>query len=150
MDLDQLKKINQLSSELKRHNMADSSTDAYSQAQGIITVTQKAAPQSSMQEAVVKEAPANALAERQFTIELERVQKAYTEELDVLRNAVNKIITEVNTLREDLSKVQAQPKQKEKQAELPKAEKKESHPRQGNFTPQDVDMQKMFYFGNKK
>jgi len=41
MDLEQLRRINTLSSELKRHGMADSSTDAYEQAEQIIQIVQK-------------------------------------------------------------------------------------------------------------
>lgn len=150
MGVDQLRKINQLSSELKRHGMADSSTDAYAQAQQIVTITPK---KSVSQETVLVEAApaANSLSARQFQVELDRVHKAVNEELDVLRNAFNQIIVEVNALREDLIKAQAAqpPKQKEKQVEL-KTETKVPHPRQGNYQPGDVDIQKMFYFGTKK
>jgi hypothetical protein len=150
MDLDQLRKINTLSNELKRHGMANSSTDAYSQAEQIITITPKKT--ASEQETVVLEVPAqDALAERQAQMEIDRLKKAFNDELEVFRNTINQIISEVNSLREDLARVQSvqPPKQKEKQAEL-KTEVKETHPRQGNFQPGDVDIQKMFYFGTKK
>jgi hypothetical protein len=80
------------------------------------------------------------------------MQKGFSEELDVLRTAMNQLIIEVNSLREELSKAQVapqQPKQKEKQAEL-KTETKVAHPRQGDWKPGDVDIQKMFYYGTKK
>ncbi len=150
MDLEQLRKINTLSHELKRHNMASSSTDAYTQAQQIVQVIPKPAT-ASCETIVVEAAPAAPIAERQFQLELERVHKAVAEEVEVLRTAINQIIAEVNALREDLGKVQSAqpPKPKEKQVEL-KTETKEAHPRQGNFQPGDVDIQKMFYFGTKK
>ena len=151
MDLDQVRKINDLSNELKKHGMVDSSTDAYQQAEQMIQVIPKQeATQDNGSQVVVQEAPKDSLAERQFRIELERMQKAMREEIDIMRNAMNQIITEVNALRDDLSNLQnAQPpKSKEKQKEL-KTETKEPHPRQGNFSSKDVDIQKMFYFGNK-
>ncbi len=150
MDLEQLRKINTLSHELKRHHMADSSTEAYTQAQQIVQIIPKPAPQSQ-ETVLVQEAPVEPIAARQFQIELDRVQKAVTEELDLVRNAVNQIITEVNALRDEVTKLQSAqpPKPKEKQAEL-KTEAKEAHPRQGNFQPGDVDIQKVFYFGTKK
>ena len=101
MDVEQLRKINQLSSELKRHGMAGDSTDAYAQAQQIITITPKKSI-SNQETVVVEAAPAaDSLSSRQFQVELERVHKAVTEELDMLRNAFNQIIVEVNALRED-------------------------------------------------
>jgi len=151
MDIEQLRKINQLSSELKRHGMVNSSTDAYEQAQQIVTITPKKAV-SNQETVLVEAAPsADPLVSRQFQVELDRIQKTVNEELDVLRSAMNQIIAEVNALRDDLSKAQAAqpPKQKEKQVEL-KTEVKVPHPRQGNFQPGDVDIQKMFYFGTKK
>jgi hypothetical protein len=130
--------------------MADSSTDAYAQAEQIITITPKRA--TGEQETIVMEAPAQgALAARQSQIEIELLRKGVNDEMEIFRNAINQIIAEVNSLREDLTKIQneAQPKPREKQAEL-KTENKEAHPRQGNFQPGDVDIQKMFYFGVKK
>jgi hypothetical protein len=151
MDVEKLRRINMLSHELKKHGMADSSTDAYNQAQQMVQVIPKT--NSTPQESVVIEAApaAEPLAARQFQIEVDKIQKAFSEELDVIRNAMNQVIMEVNSLREDLSKAQAAqpPKQKEKQVEL-KTEVKVSHPRQGDWKPGDVDIQKMFYYGNKK
>jgi hypothetical protein len=151
MDLEQLKKINTLSHELKRYGMAESSTDAFQQAQQLVTVTAKPNASNAQETVVVEAASMAPIAERQFALELERVQKALEDELEALRNAINQIISEVNLLREDFSKLQSvqPPKPKEKQVEL-KTETKELHPRQGNFQPGDVDIQKMFYFGTKK
>jgi hypothetical protein len=149
MDVEKLRKINMLSHELKKHGMAESSTDAYTQAQQMVQVIpkQSVAPQESV---VIEAAPAaDPLASRQFQMEIEKMQKSFSDELDVMRTAINQIISEVNALREDLSKAQvaAPPKQKEKQVEL-KTEVKVSHPRQGDWKPGDVDIQKMFYYGN--
>jgi len=149
MDMEQLRKINTLSNELKRHHMAESSMDAYSQAQSIVQVIPKTALASNDGAVVMQEAVADPLVARQMDLEIQRIQKGFSEELEVMRNAMNQIILEVNSLREDLSKAQeAQPpKQKEKQVEL-KTEEKVPHARVGHFQPGDVDIQKMFYFGN--
>jgi methionine synthase I (cobalamin-dependent) len=152
MDVDKLRRINMLSSELKKHGMADSSQDAYTQAQEIIQVTPKQSSQATQESVIVETAPAqDPLAAKQFQIELDKMQRGFSEEMDVLRNAMNQLIIEVNSLRDELGKAQAAqpPKQKEKQVEL-KTETKVSHPRQGNWTPGDVDIQKMFYYGTKK
>ncbi|MEM4247448.1 MAG: hypothetical protein QXR48_02875 [Candidatus Woesearchaeota archaeon] len=151
MDVEKLRKINMLSSELKKHGMAESSQDAYTQAQEIIQVIPKDNARATQESVIVETAPAHdPLAAKQFQIELEKLQKVFSDELDILRNAMNQLITEVNALREDLNKIQsAQPKQKEKQVEL-KTEPKVAHPRQGDWKPGDVDIQKMFYYGTKK
>lgn len=151
MDMDQLRKINQLSSELKKHKMADSSMDAYSQAQHIVQVIPKGSISQPQETVMVEAAPADPLVARQFEIEMQRVQKGLSDELEVMRNAMNQIIAEVNALREDLSKAQAAqpPRPKEKQEAL-KTETKEPHPRQGDYKPGDIDIKSVFYFGNKK
>jgi len=80
------------------------------------------------------------------------MQKAHDSELEVLRTAVNQLISEVNMLRDDMTKLNAQAEQqkpKEKQVEL-KTENKEPHPRQGNYKPGDIDIKSVFYFGTKK
>jgi hypothetical protein len=132
--------------------MADSSTDAYAQAQQMVQVIPKQAVSAAQESVIVEAAPAaDPLVSRQFQMEIEKIQKGFSEELDVMRSAINQIISEVNALRDDLSKAQAAqpPKQKEKQVEL-KTAPKESHPRQGDWKPGDVDIQKMFYYGTKK
>jgi len=152
MDVEKLRRINILSQELKKHGMAESSEDAYTQAQRMIQVIPKDNAQATQECVIVETAPApTPLESRQFQLELEKLQKGFSEELDVLRNAMNQLIIEVNSLRDELNKVQTMqpPKQKEKQAEL-KTEAKASHPRQGGWKPGDVDIQKMFYYGTKK
>jgi hypothetical protein len=69
----------------------------------------------------------------------------------MLKSALNTLAHELESVKSELRKLgeSVPPKPKEKQVEL-KTEAKEVHPRQGNFTPSDVDIQKMFYFGTKK
>lgn len=159
MDLEQLKKINTLSHELRRHGFSSSSEDAYREAERTIQIIPKQHVQP-VQESAVIEVPssASALAERQFQLQVEQLTKQFSAELDAFREAVNDIIKEVNALHEDVSRLRAeasQPRKKEKQIHIAPEqktlpdEKKEAHPRQGAFTPGDVDIQKMFYFGKK-
>jgi hypothetical protein len=150
MDLEQLRKINTLSHELKRHGMAASSTDAYQQAEQIVQIIPKPAAPATEGSVVVQAQPVDPLSARQFQLELERLQKALNDELEVMRTAVNQIIAEVNALRDDVIKLQSAqpPKPKEKQVEL-KVEPKEPHPRQGDWKPGDIDIKSVFYFGNK-
>lgn len=148
MDVFKLQKINNLASELRKHNIADSSDAAFQQAEQVF--------EPSVQQVVIEEKPAvvqrvDVLAERKFEMLLEQNNKKYEQEISLLRSAVGTLANELECLKSELRKLseQAPPKPKERQEPL-KTEVKEEHPRQGKFTSTDVDIQKMFYFGTKK
>ena len=148
MDVFKLQKINNLASELRKHNIADSSDSAFQQAEQVF--------EPSVQQVVIEEKPAvvqrvDVLAERKFEMLLEQNNKKYEQEISLLRSAVGTLANELECLKSELRKLseQAPPKPKERQEPL-KTEVKEEHPRQGKFTSTDVDIQKMFYFGAKK
>ena len=89
------------------------------------------------------------LEEKRTELISQQQNKKYDEELGTLRSAVERLAAEVETLKSTVSKLsEATPVPKEKQAPL-KTETKEPHPRQGNFSPDDIDIQKVFYFGTK-
>lgn len=155
MDLEQLKRINTLSHELIKHGFTQSSEEAYNQAEKAIRLAPKTQVAVQEQSTEVPTA-ASALAERKFQVELERVTKQVNQELNVFRDSVNNIITELNSLKEEVGKLKTTqpPKKKEKQISFGPEQKtiqqpKEKHPKQGGFDSQDVDINKMFYFGNK-
>lgn len=169
MDVNKLQKINMLASELKKHSGA-STIEAAQQAQEVFQAqqmpnAQNAQPQTASQPQTMKaNQPAaqqsqepDMLAQKQFEFLLSRVTKKYDEQLELFRNGINTLATELESVKAKLSKLQSiQPK--EVQVPLKKPEpkketapaKKEAHPRQGNFSSTDVDIQKMFYFGSKR
>ncbi len=140
--------MNSLAAELKKHNFAQSSEDAFQQAEQVYV--EKEAPVVSDAPQVVVQKP-DVLAEKRFELILEQNNRKYEQELGLLRSAVNQLAQQLEMVRAELHKVheQAPPKPKEVQAPL-KTEVKEDHPRQGKFTSNDVDIQKMFYFGAKR
>lgn len=146
MDVDKIQRINALTSELRKHNFATSSEDAFQQAEQLY--------EDSPEQIVVEEKQPAAeqtthLEERKSELLIQMNNKKYEQEFALLRSALNTLAQELETVKTELRKFSEQnPRPKEKQAEL-KTETKEAHPRQGNFTPQDVDIQKMFYFGKK-
>ena len=146
MDVFKLQKINSLASDLKRHNFAASSEDAFQQAEQVFG-------QSSEEQVVVEqpvEQKTDNLSERRTELLLDMNNKKYEQEFALLRSALKNLAQELEVLKSELRKFSEQsPKPKEKQVEL-KTEVKEEHPRQGKFVPGDVDIQKMFYFGNKR
>lgn len=145
MDVDKIQRINALTSELRKHNFATSSEDAFQQAEQLY--------EDSEQVVVEEKQPVaeqtTHLEERKAELLIQMNNKKYEQEFSLLRSALNTLAQELETVKTELRKFSEQnPRPKEKQAEL-KTETKEAHPRQGNFTPQDVDIQKMFYFGKK-
>jgi len=147
MDVFQLQRVNSLAAELKKHNFAVSSEDAFQQAEQVYAEV-KEQPADAPQ--VLVEQKADPLAERRFELILEQNNKKYEQEIGLLRSALNTLAQQLDSLKSELHKLHEQsPKPKEQQVPL-KTEPKEDHPRQGKFTSNDVDIQKMFYFGAKR
>ncbi len=65
-------------------------------------------------------------------------------ELQAIKMQTDSMMQELNSLKSAGARPQAQP---ERQKTL--EDKPATHPRQGNFKSEDVDIQKMFYFGHK-
>ncbi|RJQ20747.1 hypothetical protein C4580_03540 [Candidatus Woesearchaeota archaeon] len=154
MDALKLQKINQLASELRKHNFAASSEDAYKQAEGVYDESEGAVVTIREEEPAVRTVhmqQTDDLTSRKIELLIEMHNKKYEEEFSVLRNAINQLIGELNSVKAQVAAraLDETPRHKEKQAEL-KPEVKEDHPRQGKFQPSDVDIQKMFYFGSKR
>ncbi len=149
MDVFKLQRMNSLAAELKKHNFAQSSEDAYQQAEQVYV--DKEPSVVSVEPQVVVQQKVDPLAERRVELILEQNNRKYEQELGLLRSAVNTLANELEMLKSELRKFheQAPPKPKEQQVPL-KTEPKEDHPRQGKFQPNDVDIQKMFYFGTKR
>ncbi len=152
MNITDVQKMNALASELRKNHFAGSSVDAYNQAQDIMSSREEHKDSvPSRDHSVVQDQAA--LFEKRFQLILEMNNKKYEQEFALLRSAINQLVGELNMVRGELQKAKEQvhevPKPKEVQQPL-KTEAKEAHPRQGNFTPNDVDIKKMFYFGTKK
>lgn len=143
MDLEEVKKINNLSRELQKHKFSSSSEDAYEQAEGVFQGQRQKKPET--QQAEVIQMQTNNLPERQFQIQMDDLTKQISQELDSFRTAVNQLIQEMNTIKADVDKIKDKIP-KEKQTTVPK---QEAHPRQGDYKSKDVDIKKMFYCGNK-
>ncbi len=144
MDVFKLQRMNSLAADLKKHNFATSSQDAFQQAEQVFTET----PVISDEPQLVVQQKEDHLASRRFELLLEQNNKKYEQEIGLLRSALNSLAMQLDGLRSELHKMHEAPK-KEQQVPL-KTAPKEDHPRQGKFTSSDVDIQKMFYCGTKK
>ncbi len=148
MDVFKLQKMNNLAAELKKHNFANSSEDAYQQAEQVYAEKEPSVVSDEPQ--IVVQQKTDTLAERRFEMILEQNNRKYEQELGLLRSALNTLANELESVKSHLRKLHEQsPQPKEQQVPL-KTEPKEDHPRQGKFTSNDVDIQKMFYFGTKR
>ncbi len=148
MDVFKLQKMNSLAGELKKHNFAGTNDEAYEQAEEVYMEAEKEQEVASTGQVIVQKV--DNLAEKRIELMLESTNTKYEQELHLLRSALGNMSQELETLKTEVKRLtETNPKQKEKQEAL-KTETKEAHPRQGNFTSEDVDIKKMFYFGAKK
>ena len=58
-------------------------------------------------------------------------------------------VSDMQQLKAQMAAAPRQQRSEPAQKVLPSDDKPASHPRQGNYTPEDVDIKKMFYFGHK-
>jgi len=142
MDVVKLQKLNSLASELRKHNFASSSDDAFKQAEQVYEQSEK----TIRVESPVVERKTDSLSEHRFELLLEQQRLKYEQELGLLRSALGVLSNEFEVLKSEVRKFSEVPKVKERQEPL-KTEPKVAHPRQGDFKPGDIDIQKMFYCG---
>ncbi len=142
MDIEELKKINNLTVQLKKHGIP--ADDAFKQAESLFKESKE-----DFSSAAVETNTSNQeyLLEKKFSLMLDMNNKKFQEAIDILSGSINALSQELAIIRNELAEARkAKPVQKEKQEELPK---QESHPKQGQFSSSDVSIEKMFYFGKK-
>lgn len=155
MDIEKLKKVNQLSKELKKHGMA--MEDAIKEAGE--TVHEEEVKEFLDKSKAEMQSKSNPSSTEQYIIMLERNNRKIMEEVQKVKDEVAKILNEFAEMKQRLAEqlvqeVKQEPakqikeKKLEKQAKL-KPKKKVKNPRQGEYNPDDVAIEKMFYFGNK-
>ncbi len=147
MDVEKLKKMNELSKELKKHGIADSTSQAFSQAGEIV--------RDETFKQVIEQNNASYKStefDNQYQIMLERQNRQIVQEVQALKETIAAMQAEIEMLKADRRAAplpqQERPKQ-EVQAKFPQKSESKEHPRQGGFTPEDVAVDKIFYFGKK-
>ncbi|MBW2986115.1 hypothetical protein KY333_01975 [Candidatus Woesearchaeota archaeon] len=147
MDVEKLKKMNELSKELKKHGMADSTSQAFTQAGEMVrdeTFKQVIEPNTSSQKTTEFD--------NQYQIMLERQNRQIVQEVQALKETIAAMQAEIEMLKADRKAApmpqQEKPKQ-EAQTKFPQKSESKEHPKQGGFTPEDVAVDKVFYFGKK-
>jgi len=147
MNIEKAQKVNALAHELRKHNFASSSEDAIEQAEQIFN--DKPIKTEEKEAVSMQSDQPDLMAEKKFEMILEMNNKQHEQELALIRSALNQLSSELQSVRSELKRLsEANPVPKERQEPL-KTEIKEKHPRQGDYTSDDVDIQKVFYCGNK-
>lgn len=170
MDIEKLRKINQLSKELKKHGMAVE--DAIEQASESVHEDEiKEFLHKSKEEIQSIKNPSST---EQYIIMLERNNRKIMDEVQKVKEEVAKIMNEFATIKKQLdeqpkfienqtisdtsqykkvekqTQLKSKTKQNQDSANLQTSSKKKTNPRHGDYNPDDVSIEKMFYFGNKK
>ena len=155
MNVNDVAKMNQLMKELQKHGIAQSAPDAFEQAQEIVGEQKKVV--TIDEEGVQVETATvsgGALIESRVNLLLDMHNKKIESQFLTMRDTLSALAMEIEKLKFELKKFSDTKAHKvvqvvqETQKSL-KTEEKVAHPRQGNYQPGDVAIDKMFYFGHK-
>jgi hypothetical protein len=179
MDTEKLRKMNELSKELKMKGFADDSLKAIQQAEDIIGVE---APNDDSQELQMEQiTPKSQInlsnndvnllmstikGTEQFKLEMDEKVKNISDNLNGLNQTVSQIAEKMNEIIKTINQLETRQKEvAERPVQQPQqkmsstsntsstgSSEKKGEPmnqRTGNYTPDDVAIDKMFYFGNK-
>lgn len=144
MDIEEIKRINRMTAELKKHGMAESSVDAYHQARASFEE-----PQERSQQIIIEQQPTDNITERKFELLIELNNKKFQEALTILSNDIALLAQQLANLKQEVQQNKASIHLEQKQEKQQSLPKQEAHPRQGMYSPADVSIEKMFYFGKK-
>lgn len=99
----------------------------------------------------------SAIIEEKYKMLFEQQMRTVNKQMQLMKDTIQAMAMEFQAVKSQMAELQnmrsqmaAQPRSvvQDTQKALP-SEKPASHPRQGNYKPEDVDIQKMFYFGHK-
>jgi FtsZ-binding cell division protein ZapB len=154
MNVNDVAKMNQLIKELQKHGIAQNAPDAFNQAQDIVSDEPKKVVTINEEGVHVETAQVgSAIIESRVNLLLDMHNKKIESNFTMMRDTISALAMEIEKLKFELKKF-ADSKAKvvqvvqETQKAL-KTEEKAPHPRQGNYQPGDVAIDKMFYFGHK-
>jgi len=157
MNVNEIAKMNQLMKELQKHGIAQTAPEAFQQAKEIVGEEPQKKVITINEEGVEVETatvPGSALIESRVNLMLDMHSKKIDSQFLTMRDTISALAMEIEKLKFELKKFSDTKAHKvvqvvqETQKSL-KTEDKTPHPRQGNFQPGDVAIDKMFYFGHK-
>lgn len=153
MDIEALRRINELTKSLQEHGISKSSQDALEQAETILQPLQEKHKTTTATE--TQQTNNEALLERKYNLILEMNNKKFENAITTLQNNVNELTQEITRLKAELRNITTKNtpeivvKKEEPVQKSEEPQQKETHPRQGSFAPGDISIEKMFYYGHK-
>ncbi|MFC1753313.1 hypothetical protein ACFL96_07970 [Thermoproteota archaeon] len=167
MDVDKLQRINNLARELMKHGMAGSMDEAVRIAEEKIQgapevsalkdgVSEDMLSQSQVSQSIENPAPAPQV---QDDMDMRKIKNALDEQarhMSVMSEKINELISEFNSLQQEINRlktiqVPAKPEEQktgtQTQFRPQQEEKKEPHAKVGDYKPDDVAVDKIFYYG---
>ncbi|MBI4144360.1 hypothetical protein HY486_03875 [Candidatus Woesearchaeota archaeon] len=154
MDIEKLKKMNILTKDLQK-GFSLPSDEAFKQAEEIFLQDRKEA----IAPVKLAETSSSSMDDARLSLLLEMHEKKFLREIQELRAITDGLSGEIIMLKKEVvrlssvpqpvSPVSAVPPVEVSKVESSKVEEKADHPRQGKYKPEDVAIDKMFYFGNK-
>lgn len=167
MDLERMKKINSMIPELKKQGFAKDNSEAALQSdalfrnqeegESVIQSTSHVVGERPAEPAPLEQAP-EATASTAVNTQVVAQVGALEQKVASLENDINAIIEKMNemiqaitTLEKGVASAPQQGPRETQQTIAPKAQEKkqENHVRSGDYTSSDVDINKIFYYGNK-
>ncbi len=151
MDVEKLRKINDLAKELREHNICNSMDEAYSQAESMITGNASMTKMNNMVDGKDMDTQ-NLVALRKTTNKLDEIDKQIGDiyaQINEIKGLVNEIVAEILKLKEQKKEEPRAEKQIVLETKYQHSSNEPAHPRVGAYKPEDVAIDKMFYFGHK-
>ncbi|RLE44961.1 hypothetical protein DRJ16_00905 [Candidatus Woesearchaeota archaeon] len=156
--IEDIQKVNKLAQELLDQGIVEDRTKAVEMAEAILR--KKVASVKDLKEKDVIYMDSQAQAVPELTLEqlkaiFDRSKDMLQRQIDLLRKELEKINDELKMIKEKINvpiKGQAVLKTERDAATSIDADstEKKPHPKVGSFTPEDVSIEKMFYYGDKK
>ena len=142
MDVEKTVRLNTLAKELVKKGLAPSSEDASKMAQQI------------MKDEIIEEPKAKDAINyyEKYDILIERTARKINHEIDALKEKIKSLASELDFIRQDVKKLKSEKIKKEvktEKQETLKEKKQENSSKTGDYKPEDVAVDKIFYFGKK-
>ena len=168
MDVDKMRKINELARELKEKGITTDTEEAYKQAEliveGKINTPEQSNSQDDKERVEVEQSDEPSNANVSGAIKMDALEahnfnermSSMEEQLNVMFMKINEIVSELNNMQKkkqdspiemrEMKEEKKEESQKDFQSRL-KEKKENGHPRTGDYKSEDVSIEKMFYFG---
>ena len=159
-DIERLKKISEMSRELRKHGIAVDSEDALKQSEEIYQAERpnlEVDKDLSVKHGVQTETGDRMASSEEFG----RFVNSVNERMNKVEENVSSVIGKINEMIKEINRFEARldsngvaqtPKEQQTKIEAPQPEKTgetQAQSRAGDYKPGDVEIDKIFYFGNR-